>query len=106
MCGITGFLNSTLLSQTLDSKTIAQSMVTTLTHRGPDREGVWTEGSDLALGHRRLSVVDLSANADQPMVSDCGRYVMIFNGEIYNHRDIRDQLDKEAGRGVSDPETL
>ena len=106
MCGITGFLNSTLLSQTLDSKTIAQSMVTTLTHRGPDREGVWTEGSDLALGHRRLSVVDLSANADQPMVSDCGRYVMIFNGEIYNHRDIRDQLDKESWRGLSDTETL
>lgn len=106
MCGITGFLNSTSLSQTLDSKTIVQSMVTTLTHRGPDREGVWTEGSKLALGHRRLSVVDLSANADQPMVSDCGRYVMIFNGEIYNHRDMRDQLDKESWRGLSDTETL
>lgn len=106
MCGITGFLNSTSLSQTLDSKTIVQSMVTTLTHRGPDREGVWTEGSKLALGHRRLAVVDLSANADQPMVSECGRYVMIFNGEIYNHRDIRDQLDKESWRGSSDTETL
>lgn len=106
MCGITGFLNSTLLSHTLDSKAIAQAMVKTLTHRGPDREGVWTEGSKLALGHRRLAVVDLSTNADQPMVSDCGRYVMIFNGEIYNHRDIRDQLDKKSWRGLSDTETL
>ncbi len=63
-----------------------------LSHRGPDDEGVWQEGP-VALGHRRLSIIDLSAAGHQPMISVCGRYVMVFNGEVYNFRELRQKFD-------------
>jgi len=79
--------------------------------RGPDDQGSWVDASaGLALGHRRLSIMDLSAEGHQPMASQCGRYQLILNGEIYNYRLLRDELDKEnAGviwRGHSDTEVL
>jgi asparagine synthase (glutamine-hydrolysing) len=86
-------------------------MCDTLTHRGPDDSGIWLdEHAGLAFGHRRLSILDLSPAGHQPMASVCGRYVLTFNGEIYNHLDLRSQL-KGAGcapawRGHSDTETL
>ncbi|MEY2521116.1 MAG: hypothetical protein QOF24_2875, partial [Verrucomicrobiota bacterium] len=83
-------------------------MVATLRHRGPDDEGIWIEAG-IGLGHRRLSVIDLSPNGHQPMVSRSGRYVLTFNGEIYNHAALRAALESEGvrgWRGHSDTETL
>ena len=86
-------------------------MTDRLRHRGPDDEGVWIDPeSGIGLGHRRLAIVELSPAGHQPMHSACGRYVLAFNGEIYNHLDIRAELQAAgfalAWRGQSDTETL
>jgi len=99
-------LGSVATGGAVDAKRVAHLMANTLRHRGPDAEGVWCDGSSVALAHRRLSILDLSPAGDQPMVSDGGRYVIVFNGEIYNHLDLRKQMRKEAWRGHSDTETL
>ncbi len=92
MCGIAGFLN--LRSAPVD-RSILRGMVTTLAHRGPDDHGAWADDeSGIALGHRRLSVVDLTVDGHQPMRSACGRYWIVFNGEIYNFVALRDRLQK------------
>ncbi|WP_341929092.1 asparagine synthase (glutamine-hydrolyzing) [Methyloversatilis discipulorum] len=89
-----------------------RSMAATMVHRGPDDEGVWVDaGRGLGLCHRRLSIVDLSPAGHQPMHSVCGRWVIAFNGEIYNHAELRAELEAEDGagtlwRGHSDTETL
>lgn len=80
-------------------------------HRGPDAGGIWAlDGHQVVLGHRRLSIVDLTPAGAQPMESHNGRYVIVFNGEIYNHRTVRDRLLQEnkvtAFRGTSDTEVL
>lgn len=84
-------------------------MTACLIHRGPDDKGVWTEDG-IGLGHRRLAILDLSTTGAQPMHSDCGRYVLAYNGEVYNHLDLRRALEMEGGatpwRGQSDTETL
>ncbi len=64
-----------------------------MVRRGPDGEGVWQEGG-AALGHRRLAIIDLDPRAAQPMHSTCGRYVIAFNGEIYNYRELRRELEQ------------
>lgn len=101
MCGFAGFLDR---SETTSAEALAElagRMNETLFHRGPDDGGVWTDPlSCVALGHRRLSILDLSAAGHQPMVSRSGRYVVAFNGEIYNHLDIRREL--EAGIAAVD----
>lgn len=85
-------------------------MARALAHRGPDDEGVWTDAdAGVALGHRRLSILDLSPAGKQPMVSASGRYVVTFNGEIYNYADVRAELEAlvpRAWRGHSDTEVL
>lgn len=86
-------------------------MADALAARGPDSSGVWLdENNGVALAHRRLSVVDLSYAGHQPMHSPCGRYVLVYNGEIYNHQELRVDLERENGgfdwRGQSDTETL
>ena len=86
-------------------------MTSALTHRGPDDEGIWIdEAAGIGLGHRRLSIVDLSPAGHQPMASPSSRYVLTFNGEIYNHAELRRELaqagHKVAWRGHSDTETL
>ena len=89
MCGFTGFLvnekfNHTLLKQTLSN------MIESISQRGPDDSGLWTDFKfGLGFGHRRLSVLDLSSKGHQPMFSKSNRYVLIYNGEIYNHRELR-----------------
>ena len=106
MCGLTGLLRS---SPSDDIIAQVARMTARLVHRGPDDEGVWTEGV-IGLGHRRLAIIDLSATGAQPMHSDCGRYVLAYNGEVYNHLDLRRALEVEGAappwRGQSDTETL
>jgi len=108
MCGLTGFHTPTA-SGSLHST--ARHMADALTHRGPDDAGVWADEScGLALAHRRLSVLELSSAGHQPMLSSEQRHVIAFNGEIYNHLNLRRQLDAEGRaphwRGHSDTETL
>jgi asparagine synthase (glutamine-hydrolysing) len=108
MCGLTGFLSAGVTDST-DQAALVRRMANRLVHRGPDANGIWTEGT-VALGHRRLSILDLSEAGAQPMHSGCGRYVIAFNGEIYNHLKMRRDLDDDGGglgwRGHSDTETL
>lgn len=108
MCGITGFLqHDSLSSDELRARVTA--MRDTLTHRGPDDSGTWVDPeAGIALGHRRLSILDLSELGHQPMQSVDKRFVLVFNGEIYNHADLRRDLEQSghAFRGHSDTEVL
>lgn len=106
MCGITGLWNFAGGSED-ELRARAQSMADALRHRGPDDEGVFTDAAaGLALGFRRLSIVDLSRAGAQPMTSASGRYVMVFNGEVYNHRRLADELGPRDYRGHSDTEVM
>jgi asparagine synthase (glutamine-hydrolysing) len=108
MCGIAG-----LLGGELTPPDFAGRMIGVLAHRGPDDQGLWTDSeAHVGLGHRRLSIVDLSPHGHQPMQSANGRFVLTYNGEIYNHSELRAELES-AGRapdggwrGHSDTETL
>ncbi|HEV2915760.1 MAG TPA: asparagine synthase (glutamine-hydrolyzing) [Pyrinomonadaceae bacterium] len=110
MCGIIGFLNTTRHRQPADEmQATARRMSDTLLHRGPDDEGSWVDASaGLAFGFRRLSIIDLSPEGHQPMTSMDGRYVIIFNGEIYNFRELRRELEASGHRfrGHSDTEVM
>ncbi len=91
MCGLTGFWSyGTNVPNRSDLEGTVTTMLASLRHRGPDNSGSWAdELVGISLGHQRLAVQDLSASGHQPMVSACGRYVIVFNGEIYNHLDLR-----------------
>jgi asparagine synthase (glutamine-hydrolysing) len=107
MCGITGFFQ--IGSGVIDGPGVLRSMVKQINHRGPDAGGYWfSQDHTLAFGHRRLAVVDVSEAGSQPMTSHGGRYVIVFNGEIYNHGDLRCRLSARglSWRGDSDTETL
>jgi asparagine synthase (glutamine-hydrolysing) len=88
MCGIAGILR--FVDYKIE-RSIIQKMSNCLNHRGPDDEGIFCEGN-IALGHRRLSIIDLSSAGHQPMFSEDGRYVIVFNGEIYNFQEIKAKL--------------
>lgn len=107
MCGIVGvFVNSSDVSLS-ELTRVVSVMTDALVHRGPDDKGVWLSPEHgLGIGHRRLSILDLSAAGHQPMHSICGRYVIVFNGEIYNHLELRSQLKNTVWRGSSDTETI
>lgn len=111
MCGIAGYLQPGGFSSE-HANSVSRAMAAALAHRGPDDDGVWLDGSSgVALAHRRLAVVDLSAAGHQPMQSESGRYVIVFNGEIYNHAEIRLRLERDHGRAIawrgnSDTESL
>jgi asparagine synthase (glutamine-hydrolysing) len=106
MCGIAGFI----APGRRDIRAAAATMADRLAHRGPDDAGVWTdEEHGVVLSHRRLAILDLSAAGAQPMVSNCGRWIIVLNGEIYNFRAVRQALDDGDGRrwrGCSDTEVL
>ena len=87
MCGIVGSLNW----QTPDSEALIQRMATTLAHRGPDAEKVKKLGP-MVFGHRRLSIIDVSPESDQPMCDTTGRYWIVYNGELYNFKTLKAQL--------------
>lgn len=108
MCGIAGFLIPPGPPEA-ELTTWAASMADAIAHRGPDASGTWAdESAGIALGHRRLSILDLSPLGAQPMSSACGRFVTAYNGEIYNHLKLRRELEAEghAFRGGSDTETM
>jgi asparagine synthase (glutamine-hydrolysing) len=92
MCGITGFIN---LNGAPASSVILKKMTDTIAHRGPDGEGQWIEGN-VGIGHRRLAIIDLSPAGHQPMISADHRYVLSYNGEIYNYRELRTDLEAEG----------
>ena len=112
MCGIAGFWDPSGIRED-EAEKIARRMAESLHHRGPDDRGIWLDAKEgLAFAHARLAVVDLSAAGKQPMASQTGRYIIVFNGEIYNHLELRKRIETASSpnepnwRGHSDTETL
>src|SRR5438093_13745220 len=105
MCGIVGKLCLGL--QETVKIDLLQRMTAALLHRGPDDEGIWVEGP-VGLGHRRLAIIDLSPRAHQPMVNEDGSLRIVFNGEIYNFKSLREDLQQKghAFHSESDTETI
>ena len=114
MCGIAGFLNHGGKRGPEELGDIVTSMTTALRHRGPDGAGHWVDaaagssGASVALGHRRLAIIDVSEAGHQPMTSASGRFIITFNGEIYNFQELRAELEALGSRfrGHSDTEVL
>src|SRR5437016_1297245 len=109
MCGIAGFVSPVGLMSRDAMEGAAREMGDRLRHRGPDDAGVWVEPAcGVALAHRRLSIIDLTEHGHQPMLSADQRFVIIFNGEIYNFAGLREQLEKldHRFRGTSDTEVM
>lgn len=111
MCGLSGFYSQPSTSETVDAESWLRLMGAQIKHRGPDDMGTWYDDKQgIGFSHTRLAIVDLSPAGHQPMYSACQRYVIAFNGEVYNHLSLRQQLDKEGKspiwRGHSDTETL
>lgn len=111
MCGFVGFLGGTAPHGEAGDSALVRRMADQISHRGPDDAGYWSDTQQrIVFGHRRLAIIDLSPAGHQPMPSSSGRHIIAFNGEIYNHLQIRKQLES-AGRapqwcGHSDTETL
>jgi asparagine synthase (glutamine-hydrolysing) len=109
MCGLSGFLDLSRKTGEEELRQTAARMASSLRHRGPDDAGAWADAqAGIALGHQRLSILDLSEAGRQPMASGCGRFVIAYNGEIYNFTELRSEI--EAGghhfHGHSDTEVL
>lgn len=109
MCGIAGFVQVERGGAEARLESIVRAMTDTMALRGPDSEGSWVdEAAGVALGHRRLAIRDLSPTGHQPMVSSCGRFVMVYNGEVYSHEEMRADLERAGRRfrGTSDTEVM
>src|SRR5882762_8357011 len=109
MCGIAGFWDPSGMAGEAELEQTALRMALALQHRGPDDQGTWAdEHASLALGHRRLAILDLSSEGHQPMHSADKRYVLVFNGEIYNFEALRNSLEQRGHsfRGRSDTEVM
>jgi len=111
MCGIAGFIQGKNSKVEINCNTVANEMADALKHRGPDDKGVWIDDeSKVALSYQRLAVIDLSKNGNQPMISQNNRWVIVYNGEIYNHNHLRKNLNDSGyaikWKGTSDTETL
>ena len=109
MCGIAGVWDLTAATPADELRRLTLAMSDSLHHRGPDDGGVWLdEAAGIGLGQRRLSIVDLSPAGHQPMVSACGRFVIVYNGEVYSHEELRPELTARgvSFRGHSDTEVI
>ena len=109
MCGIAGFVDTSRRCGSQELRDTVLEMANTLRHRGPNDVGAWVDAEvGIALGHRRLSILDLSPKGHQPMRSSCGRYVISYNGEVYNFQDLRCELEGcgHSFRGHSDTEVM
>jgi asparagine synthase (glutamine-hydrolysing) len=110
MCGIAGFFSPSATLPQQELLSLCKGMTDRIILRGPDSEGQWADPErGVALGHRRLSILDLSPGGHQPMTSASGRYVMVFNGEVYNFQDLRAELEalgRSGWRGHSDTEVM
>lgn len=109
MCGLAGFWQRSGTESAIELKSIIEQMTHRLVHRGSDDKGTWVDPNiGLGFGHRRLAILDLSPEGHQPMTSENGRYIITFNGEIYNYLDLRQQLIQlgHGFRGHSDTEVL
>ena len=111
MCGLAGFVEARGGGQQQELEALASQMADAMQHRGPDDKGVWADPeAGIALGHRRLSILDLSSAGHQPMFSPSGRFVIVYNGEIYNCEQLRHDLVSERPelifRGHSDTEVM
>jgi asparagine synthase (glutamine-hydrolysing) len=111
MCGLTGFLEPYQSFDAQQAESTLLKMSRVISHRGPDDQGVWIDPQAcIALGHRRLSIIDISSQGHQPMHSACGRYVITYNGEIYNYLEIKTELEGLSAaplwRGHSDTEVI
>src|SRR5580704_10521555 len=102
MCGIAGIMSFS--DQGVD-QSIIQRMTDALSHRGPDANGFFAT-TKISFGHRRLSIIDLSTAANQPFQDNSGRYVIIFNGEIYNYRKVKELITDYSFKTTSDTEVL
>ncbi len=106
MCGIAGFIGGRFDHGGQGARAVLSRMTGAIAYRGPDSAGAWLDPEQaVALGHRRLAILDLSPAGEQPMTSPSGRYVTVYNGEIYNHLELRERLSG-PWRGHSDTETL
>ena len=107
MCGIVGFIKGrSFVDGGFNTQTIVEKMSSQIVNRGPDSAGLWINNdAQVAFGHLRLSILDLTDNGHQPMISKSGRYVIVFNGEIYNHLELRQKIPLSY-KGKSDTETL
>ncbi|QFS86933.1 MULTISPECIES: asparagine synthase (glutamine-hydrolyzing) [unclassified Marinobacter] len=106
MCGFAGFVGKTPFP---GAEAVLEKMGSAIAHRGPDAAGIWLDGNlSVGLTHRRLSIMDLSELGAQPMASESGRYVIAFNGEIYNFRQLSKELEADGAqfRGHSDTEVM
>ena len=110
MCGFAGIFAGHRQSESKGAfELLLEKMGKTLNHRGPDGNDIWADrAAGIGLSHRRLAILDLSSSGSQPMSSACGRYVMVYNGEIYNFSKVRSVLEKEGTvfKGTSDSEVL
>ena len=102
MCGILG---ASFQTDSINTE-VFKDALDMLSHRGPDTSGVWFNNSNNdALGFKRLSIIDLTQNGDQPLSSSCGNYKIIFNGEIYNFKELKNELQKEGYEFFSNSDT-
>lgn len=100
MCGVVGFISNE------PKKDIIESMLEIQSYRGPDDRGVYIDSKfGLHLGHNRLSIQDISSDGHQPFISDCGNYIIVFNGEVYNFKSIREELESIGYKFVSNSDT-
>jgi asparagine synthase (glutamine-hydrolysing) len=106
MCGLTGFF---IFNKSMDRNKLIKNlneMTAALIHRGPDAQNIWINNQNtLGLGHTRLSIRDLSSLGNQPMLSSCGRYVIVYNGEIYSHSELKEELIKKGVKFKSTTDT-
>src|SRR4051812_39883930 len=105
MCGILGQIAFSDSRFPADGAALLAPLIDRIARRGPDDGGIWSDGRHATLAHRRLAILDLSAASHQPMLSHDGRFAIVYNGEIYNYRELRRELENIGARFCSQGDT-